>query len=215
MARYPVSSHLLDPAVDQADDAVGPLGDRLIVGHHDYSEVLLAIQGAEDFQDLPSRGAVEVSGGLVGQEEFGPGDQCSGDGRPLHLPSREFPGLVLQTVPKPDPLEQLRGCGLMLAPMTQETQNAPANHQWGQYVFQGRQLRQEVVHLENHAEMLVSQVVSQVAGQMVDSLALEIDGPVVRRIQRAEQVQERAFSRAAVPHYGEELAAVYAQVHAL
>ena len=44
-----------------------------------------SVQGAEDLDDLLARLLVQVAGGLVGQQEAGPGDQRPGDGRPLHF----------------------------------------------------------------------------------------------------------------------------------
>jgi hypothetical protein len=77
-----------DPSPGQPNYAVGLSGQGLIVGYYYYSEVMLLVQGSQDFQDFLAGGLIQVSGGFVGQKEFGLDDQSPGYGGPLHLPPR-------------------------------------------------------------------------------------------------------------------------------
>ncbi len=53
--------------------------------------------------------SVEVPGRLVGQQQFGRGDQRPGDGGPLHFAAREFTRFVAQTMGQADHVQQLAG----------------------------------------------------------------------------------------------------------
>src|SRR5262245_490634 len=53
-----------------------------------------------------------------------------------------------------------------------------------------------MVELEDEAEGLVAQPVALLGGQVVDAVAFEKDGAVVGPIERADEVQERAFAGA-------------------
>ena len=80
------------------------------------------------------------------------------------------------------------------------------NHQRREHVFQRAQLRQQVIELEDHAELAVAQAVAGRGRQVVDPLAGVIDFALVGRIERAQQVQQRALARAALADDGQELA---------
>ncbi len=91
---------------------------------------------------------------------------------------------------------------------------AVADHQRDQDVFQRGQLRQEVIELEDHAELAVPQGIAAGGGQVVDPLALEVDFALVRGVQRAQQVQQGALARAALAHDRQEFALADAHAQA-
>src|SRR5574338_780671 len=97
--RRPVRFH---PSVTQGDDPLGARRDVRLVRHHDH-RLSLGMQLAEDRHDLGARGAVEVAGGLVRQQDAGPVHQRPGDGHALALPARELVGAVVHPVPESHP----------------------------------------------------------------------------------------------------------------
>src|SRR4030095_16469702 len=92
--KRPVMASGRDFALDQSHNAVGLFGDRLVMRDHDDGQALLAVELLEQGQDFAAGFLVEVSGGFVGAEQLGLGDQGAGDGGPLHLAPRNFPRLL-------------------------------------------------------------------------------------------------------------------------
>ena len=69
-----------------------------------------------------------------------------------------------------------------------------------------RQLGQQVIELEDHAELAVPQRVAGRGRQIVDPPAVVVDFALVGRVERAQQVQQRALARAALADDRQELA---------
>src|SRR5207245_5641403 len=91
----------LDAAVLQADDPGGVGGDVGLVGDQDDSPAL-GVELGEEGHHLGGGGAVEVAGGLVGQEQGGVGDQRPGHRRPLLLAAGELRRAVVGPVGEPN-----------------------------------------------------------------------------------------------------------------
>src|SRR4051812_16297523 len=64
-----------DAAVVELDDAVGAGGDLGVVGDHDDGLVALGAEVGDGVEDFFAGGAVEVAGGLVGEEDVGVVDE--------------------------------------------------------------------------------------------------------------------------------------------
>ena len=83
-------------------------------------------------------------------------------------------------------------------------EDAVADHDRGEDVFERRELRQQVIELKDHAEVLVAEHVAAARGEVVDAVAVEVDFAGVGRVERAEQVQQRALAAAALADDGDE-----------
>src|SRR5262249_36898090 len=81
-------------------------------------------------------------------------------------------------------------------------------------VFQGGQLGEEVVELEDEAEGAVAEVVAAAGGDVVDAFAVQQDAAVVGVVEGAEQVQEGALAGAGGADDAEELAGPDGEVEA-
>ena len=94
-------------AVVQVDDAVAAVGDGGVVGDH-HDRPARRHQLVEQLQDRLARLAVEVPGGLVGQQDERVVDQRPGDAHALLLPAGQLHGAVVERGRlRPDPLGQL------------------------------------------------------------------------------------------------------------
>src|SRR5882724_10023302 len=82
-----------DDAVADGDDAMGILGDIGLVGDYDDG-VAVGVELVEESHDLVAGLGVEVSGGLVGEDDGGAVDEGASDGDTLALASGELVGLV-------------------------------------------------------------------------------------------------------------------------
>src|SRR5436190_1602320 len=91
---------------------------------------------------------------------------------------------------------------------------AAANHQGCQRVFERRELREKMIELEDHPELLVAQSLTLGRGKVVDAMAEEMNFAGGGRVERAQKVQERAFARATLPDNGQELALPHFQIQA-
>jgi hypothetical protein len=100
-----------DEAVHQAHGAVGVGGHVGLVGDHHHGDALVAVEGGQQVHDLAAAGGVEVAGGLVGEEQRGPGDQRPGDRHPLLLAAGELGRAVV--LPAGEAHRGQRGAGRM------------------------------------------------------------------------------------------------------
>jgi hypothetical protein len=94
------------PPVAQKDEPVRQGGLAGVVGHHEKGLAAIVHQAPQQGQDLAAGGAVQVAGGLVGQEDQGVGHQGPGDGHALLLAARQFAG---QVGPPPGQPNQVQG----------------------------------------------------------------------------------------------------------
>src|SRR5262245_18838831 len=99
-----------------------------------------------------------------------------------------------------DHVEQPRRPLDVLALLPPIAEYAEADHDRSEHVLEGRKLRQQVIELKDHAELLVAEHVAAARSEIVDPLALEVNFAGVGRVERAEQMQQRAFAAAALTH---------------
>ena len=92
----------LHPAVADHDHARRVLGDVGLVGDQDDRDAALAVEPLQDLHDLDAGAAVEVAGGLVGEEQLGVVDQRAGDRDALLLAARELVRRVVRAVAEAD-----------------------------------------------------------------------------------------------------------------
>lgn len=91
------------PAIRGATSAPAT-SETELVGDHDDADVFALGGGHEQFHDLVGGDRVERAGGLVGEDQARPGDQCAGDRGTLACPPEISPG-----GPCPTPSSPSRG----------------------------------------------------------------------------------------------------------
>src|SRR5207302_2600819 len=99
-----------DYAVTDGNDAVGVLGDVGLVGDDDDG-IATVMKIVEEGHDLVAGFGVEVSGGLVGEDDGGAVDEGASDGDALALAAGELVGLVHHAGAEVDALEHGFGAG--------------------------------------------------------------------------------------------------------
>src|SRR5271165_344411 len=202
------SSVLSDAPVADADPAVGEPRDILVVGRdHDRHPGARAKVGQRR-HDLPGRVGIEVAGRLVGNDDARAVGERPGDGDALLLAAGQSRWKVTQALSQPDLVQELLGtlCALVRTDVVRE-------HGDGD-VLLGRERRDEVEVLEDKADVLrtdLGQLLVAEAGQVA---SLKADRAARRAVEGAEQLQQRALSRAARSLQRDDLPAVYDQVHA-
>ncbi len=86
-----------DLAVAHGEDAVCDLGGLWVVGDHEDSLVELTAGVSEHVEDSVGVFRVEVTGGLVGEDDGGAVDEGTSDGNALLFSAGEFVGAVFET----------------------------------------------------------------------------------------------------------------------
>ncbi len=81
------------------------------MGHHHDGHAGIFLNFAKQREDRFPRGAVEISSGLVGEENFGPVDERAGDGGTLLLSAGKFAGAVADALTEADAFERLTHSG--------------------------------------------------------------------------------------------------------
>ena len=161
----------------------------------------------EQFEDAGSVVRVQVSGGLVGQEEGGAVDQGAGNGGALHFAPAHLVGEGAGAGGQADEVEHLRGAGAGLAGFL-------AAEKEGEFgVLDGRHGGKEIEKLEDNAESFAAVggeggVIGSVEGKPIDR-----DLARGRLVESAEQVEQGAFAAAARSGHGDEFGGGDLQAH--
>ncbi len=149
---------------------------------------------------------VEVPAGLVGQEDPGVVHQGPRDGAALLLAPRELRGPVRHPAGESHRRQE------RLGPAAGPALRLPADQQGHHHVFQCRELRQQMVKLEDEPQAPVAQLVAVLLAQRIVRPAVQDDLARGRRVERAQQVQQRALARPARPDDRHGLAAMHPEV---
>ena len=176
---------------------------------------LLAVEFFQHAHDLAAGLGVEVAGGLVGDQDPGVVHQRPRDGDALALAAGELVGAVLEAVVHAELAEHLRRPLAQLAPLGPEVPPRVLDHRREQGVLHDVQFRQQVVELEDEPELRVAHPASAGRADLEEVQLLVLDAPLVRRVQRAQDVQQRALPRARPALDRHELAVVKRHLHAL
>ena len=140
--------------------------------------------------------AIEIAGGLVGQEQGGFIGQGSGDGNALALADREVHRAVVPALRQADLIDQpLRALD------TLSTAQSRLEHRYLN-VLNRAQSAQDMERLEDEADLAGAVLISVDPGQR---RAPKVNIAGARCVESAEQVQERALAASAGPHDGNGL----------
>ena len=175
-------------------------GDREVV-RDDDDRVALAVEVGEELEDLVAGLRVERARGLVGEQQRRPVGERAGDRDALPLAAGERGRQDLRLLGDADLLEQLERA---LAPLL--ARHAGVEHRQLDVAHDGG-LRQQVVLLEDEADLLVADLRELGPREPVDALAVERVGAGRRLVEAAQDRHERRLARARRPDQRDELAA--------
>ena len=190
------------------DGAVGELGEGLVVGHDDKGLTELVAQIEEELVELLLVLRVEGARRLVGQDDGGVVDECTGHGHTLFLTTGEFVGLVGGTVGQSHEIEQLlRTCAGLFR---RGTRDIGRNHD----VLDGRELGEQLVELEHKPQMAVAEIAQLLRGQGGDINAVDHDASRVRTVEGADDLKQRGLTGSRGADDTDDLTAVDMEVDA-
>ena len=101
----------------------------------------------EHVNDTATGAGIEIAGGLVGVDDAGVVDECSGDGDALLLTARKFSGQMLEACAEADLVQQFTGACLGIL---------PADHGCQHHIFERRELWQQEIVLEDKTHDLIA-----------------------------------------------------------
>src|SRR5712672_572026 len=133
-------------SVGQDGDAGGEaFGERALVGDHDDGHAEGVLNFAEEEEDLLAGGGVEISGGLVGEEDGGLIYEGAGQCAALLLAAGEFAGSMVVAGAEADAVEGLRYAMATLGAVDFGEAERKLD------VFREGHSREEIEGLEDHA----------------------------------------------------------------
>src|SRR5262249_15280075 len=195
-----------DLPVGQADRPRALGGDRPLVRDED-ERVASRVELLAQVEDLASGRRVEGAGRLVGEEERRLGHESAREGDALALAAAQLVRLVLHALAQAHPRQRAHR---QLAPLAR-AHAAVDERQLD--VLQRRGARQELERLEDEANLAVAQRRQRVLAQTAHVLAAQAVGAPARRVEAAEDVEQRRLARPGLPDDGHVLAALDGEAH--
>ena len=159
--------------------------DGIVVRDDDDRAAIVAIHLLDEREDLFGGVVVERAGGLVAQQQPGIFHERAPDGAALLLPTRYLMGELLAMLPQAQRVQKrLHGQGVVGEVLADFD------------VLLHGQVAHQVVELEDEAQ-LAAAVFHKVAVSQAGKLgAIDADGPGIRRLQTAHQVEEGRLAAA-------------------
>ena len=157
-----------------------------------------APQLGQQLQDPAAGGAVEVAGGLVGEQDRRPGGEGAGEGDPLLLAPRELARIVMAALRQPHGGQQLVGASEGVGEAEQLDRQ--------QHVLARGEVRQQLEALEDEADLLAAEQGEAVLRHRLDGGAVDQDLARGRAVEAGHQGEERRLAAPRGAEDGDELA---------
>mmetsp|Transcript_9048 Transcript_9048/g.15294 ORF Transcript_9048/g.15294 Transcript_9048/m.15294 type:complete len:243 (-) Transcript_9048:279-1007(-) len=201
-------SDLEDLAVGHLDDAVGEVLEALVVGDHDHRDLVLDIEVDQDLHDDVRRLSVQVSRGLIEQQNGGIVRNGPRDGHSLLLSSRKHVGEVVESLAQPHLGQKLFGSLPDLIP----AQLSPQLH--GQlHVLEGGERANQVEGLEDEAQLVQPDRRKHlVLGAILDPHSADVDVALGGLVDGSDDVQHRSLTSARGSQDCDEFSVLYREV---
>jgi acyl-CoA thioesterase I len=188
-----------DDSVAQHDSPVRAGRQSLLVRHHHHRGALLPVHREQQIQHRPSRGAVQISGGFIRQQDRRL--QCK---RPrqchtLLLAAGKLHGIMIESPLQSHAFQQF-------ARAFPAARFGPREFHGKENILFGRKRRNQMVGLEYEADLASAQERHFVFAQMRDLFAIQNYLPRGGRVKPRQESEQRTLSAAGGPHDRGELA---------
>ena len=173
------------------------------MGDQDQGRRVLLVQAEQQLAHTLPGAAVQVAGGLVGEEQARAGGKRPGQGDPLLLATRELARVVADPRGEAHPGEALERGGARVVPARElERQH---------HVLQGGEARNELEGLEHEAHQPAPQAGAPVLVQGGQVGAVEPDTPRGGEVQAGEEREQGRLAGAGFPDDRQGLAGGHRQ----
>ena len=170
-----------------------------IVRGHDHGETA-ALQLLDERQNGRARFAVELAGGLVGDDEVGLVGKGASDGNALHFSTGELMWAVFQAMAKADTLQEIARSLTSFAPRELVFDHRQL------HVFERGQHGQEIEALEHETDPLQAQLRAPSLIHRGHIFAEHVQRAAGGHVDAAEQIEQRRLAAPARAHQGHKLA---------
>ena len=171
------------------------------MGDDDDGHSVLRVEALEHVYYLLAGAAVQVSGGLVGQQDRGLLGQRPGYAHPLLLAAGQLRRPVLDPVSQADAVQGVEGPSPPVLPVAVEHRQLD--------VLQRAQTGQQAVGLEDEPDLPVPDLREAVVAERADVPTLEPVHPGRRDVETTYDVHQGGLARARGTHDGHQLAPLY------
>src|SRR5207245_116256 len=159
-----------------------------IMGGNERGELVVAVQTRNQLKYCIGGAAVQITGGLVGQQNLRPSDKRPCQRRPLLFATGEFPSAVMRPFRQANFCQPLRRFLLCLG-----FRSSP-HQQWHGDVLKRGEFRQQIVKLPNEADFAVTKISSSVLGKRTQAQVGAVYFTCRRLIKRSKYMYQSAFS---------------------
>src|SRR6266851_7116994 len=203
--QLPTTDFPCDSSVPYLDDAFGASGGGGGVCRQEQRDSPLASDLIQESENLVPVAAVQVAGGLIGQQQASAGDEGSRDSDALHLSPRELVGMRGRTRAKADTLEQLlRSPGRVGFPIQRAGQLDVLEH---------RDVGKQVEELEDHPDFAAAVEGALTLVERAEVSPAHLDRSRGGPIDGAEQMEQRRFAAAGRTDHRGELTGSKLEIH--
>ena len=159
------------------------------MGHDDKTGADLTIELQHQRIDLVGRFSIQITGGFVRQHTVGMVYQRPGQCGSLPFAPGEFGRFVFKALRKPYLRQHLPRQSLRLGGPT------AADQQRHRHVFQGSELRQQMMELVDETQTLIAQTAALLFVQGEQLTTVQLDLAVIRIVESAKTVQQGTLTR--------------------
>ena len=149
---------------------------------------MLPVEGAHQFQQPLTDLRVDIGGGFVGKHNVRGFHQCARNRHPLLLPAGQFARAAGGHVAQPDGVEDRHGAGANLLRIAVDQRQRKRD------VLVGGKDRNEIEGLKYETEMMAPKQGQLLAIQVRDALSADHHLAAGRRIQTANEVEQRGLA---------------------
>ncbi len=185
-----------------------PLRERGAVRDDDEHGLARPVEIQKKRRDGVSRRPVEITGGLVAEDERRVPYQRPRDRRTLLLSARQLGGTMIEPFGKADLCQKGARTRLFVACVSLRGRCDESRRE---HVLQHRALRQQRMVLEHEPDGPVPERRLLALREAIRILAFERHGSRGGRFESAENIEERALAAAGRPHDGNGIAAIEAE----
>jgi hypothetical protein len=189
----------LDHAIEEPHDAAGVQGDVFFVGDED-DRLAIRIQSIEERKNLLGRDGIEVAGRFIGQDVLRIVREAARDAGALLLAAGKLRRPMIEAMSEPDERGKVAAVSAALG------RDVALVIERRLDVFLHRELRDQVVGLEDEADARGSDGGELVVVERGDIILTEEETPACRLIEAAEQIEQSTLAGAGRSHDGDVVA---------
>ncbi len=177
----------LDSTVAHPHHPPRPRGDAVFMRDHD-DRLARAVQVAEQLHDLVARARVEVTRGLISQNDLWIVDQCAGNRHALLLATRELRGTVIESLSETHHFRQLDAALACLL-----GDRASLIEQRNLDIFNDRVLGKKIVGLKNEADVAAAHFGELVVVDLGDIVVSQKVMTAGTSVETSEHIEKSGF----------------------